>query len=162
VKGIARRPLGSAVLTVLAIVAVLRLRGPEPTHRRALISPHARPPVARRTTGAPAPATHPPTTKPPTTAPPARTSYTGDTYDTRYGPVQVRMTVQGSRIVDVKAIQLPSEAERSREISAYAAPKLRQEALDAQSANIDTVSGATYTSDAYASSLQSAIDQWHH
>ncbi|MBV9039559.1 MAG: FMN-binding protein [Acidimicrobiia bacterium] len=64
-------------------------------------------------------------------------------------------------MTDVQALQLPSDYARSQQISDYAGPKLRQEALDAQSANIDTVSGATYTSDGYRQSLQSALDQVH-
>ena len=85
-------------------------------------------------------------------------SIDGPTVDSQYGPVQVRVTLQGTRLTDVTALQLPSDRARSRQISANAAPKLRQEALTAQSANIDTVSGASYTSEAYASSLQAALN----
>ncbi len=73
--------------------------------------------------------------------------------------MQVRVTLQGTRITDVEALHLPSDRERSAEISDFAGPRLRQEALKAQSANIDTVSGATYTSEGYRQSLQSALDQ---
>jgi uncharacterized protein with FMN-binding domain len=79
--------------------------------------------------------------------------------DTQYGPVQVQITLVGNRIANVNAIQLPSDRSRSIEISQYAAPILRQEALTAQSAQIDVVSGASYTSQGYADSLQSALDQ---
>jgi uncharacterized protein with FMN-binding domain len=78
--------------------------------------------------------------------------------DTRYGPVQVEVTLSGDTIIDVQALQLPSDRQRSAEISNFVAPYLRQEALQAQSANIDTISGATYTSDGYAKSLQSALN----
>jgi len=84
---------------------------------------------------------------------------TGPAVDVRYGPVQVRVTLQGGRLVDVSAVQLPSDRSRSRAISNYAAPILRQEALAAQGAQIDSVSGASYTSDGYAQSLQAALDQ---
>jgi uncharacterized protein with FMN-binding domain len=84
---------------------------------------------------------------------------TGTTYDTRYGPVQVRVTLRGKTIVDVAALQLPQNNPRDIEIDNYAVPQLRQEALDAQSANIDSVSGATYTSEGYIRSLQSALDK---
>lgn len=77
--------------------------------------------------------------------------------DANYGTVQVRLTLAGSRIVDVTAVQLPSGG-RSSEIAAYSAPQLRSEVLAAQSATIDTVSGASYTSDGYARSVQSALD----
>jgi uncharacterized protein with FMN-binding domain len=83
---------------------------------------------------------------------------TGPVVDTQYGPVQVRVTLQGRRIVDVAALQLPNDRSRSVEISNDAAPRLRAEALQAQSANIDVVSGATYTSEGYIRSLQAALD----
>ncbi|MFJ5895304.1 FMN-binding protein [Streptomyces sp. NPDC093064] len=83
---------------------------------------------------------------------------TGETVQTRWGPVQVRVTLAGGRITDVTALAQPSGNPRDREISGYAIPQLRREALAAQSANIDTVSGATYTSDGYRRSLQSALD----
>ncbi|MFD4971014.1 FMN-binding protein [Streptomyces sp. NPDC058424] len=83
---------------------------------------------------------------------------TGETVQTRWGPVQVRVTLVGGRITDVTALAQPSGNPRDREISGYAIPQLRREALAAQSASIDTVSGATYTSDGYRRSLQSALD----
>ncbi len=86
-------------------------------------------------------------------------SYTGSSVDTPFGPVQVQVTIQGGRIADVQALQTPSSHGRSIMINAYAAPLLRQEVLAAQSAQIDVVSGATYTSMAYAQSLQSALGQ---
>ncbi|WP_051926555.1 FMN-binding protein [Streptomyces durhamensis] len=74
-------------------------------------------------------------------------SATGDTVQTRWGPVQVRVTVQGGRLTDVTAVQYPQDNPRDQEINGYALPQLRREALAAQSARIDAVSGATYTSD---------------
>ncbi|MDX6302616.1 MAG: hypothetical protein QOF53_3830 [Nocardioidaceae bacterium] len=82
----------------------------------------------------------------------------GSAYDVGYGTVQVRVTLHGRRITGVTALRLPAGG-RSSDISGYAAPRLRQEALSAQSAHIDTVSGASYTSAGYASSLQSALDR---
>ncbi len=81
----------------------------------------------------------------------------GPVVDTRWGPVQVEVTVSGSQLVDVAALELPSGG-RSSQISRFVEPILRSEALQAQSANIDGVSGATYTSAAYAQSLQAALD----
>ncbi len=75
-----------------------------------------------------------------------------------YGLVQVKVTMTGKKITDVTPLSLPRGG-RSGDISQYAAPQLRREALSAQSAHIDTVSGASYTSAGYASSLQSALDQ---
>ena len=84
-------------------------------------------------------------------------SYAGTVQETRYGPVQVRVTVRAGRLVDVTALQLPQNEPRSAEISVFSAPLLRQEALQAQSASVDTVSGATYTSDGYRASLSAAL-----
>lgn len=81
----------------------------------------------------------------------------GDPIDNQYGTVQVRVTVRGSRITDVQALQMPFDHPRSQFISQQVAPMLRQEVLQAQSAQIDLVSGATFTSDSYAQSLQSAL-----
>ncbi|MFE9652216.1 FMN-binding protein [Micromonospora sp. NPDC006431] len=86
---------------------------------------------------------------------------TGSVAQTRWGPVQVRITVSGGKITDVRTVQVPDGNRRDQEINDYAVPVLRQEALAAQSARIDTVSGATVTSDGYRESLQSAIDAAH-
>jgi uncharacterized protein with FMN-binding domain len=83
---------------------------------------------------------------------------TGPAVPTMFGPVQVRVDLIGAHISDVQAVQLPSDFALSQQISAAAGPILRQEALMAQSAKIDTVSGATYTSQGYRQSLQAALD----
>jgi uncharacterized protein with FMN-binding domain len=85
----------------------------------------------------------------------------GDVVSTQFGDIQVRLTESSGKIVDIQALQLPSDRRRSREISQFSAPILHDEALQAQSAQIDTVSGATYTSEAYRESLQSALDRVH-
>lgn len=84
---------------------------------------------------------------------------TGDAVSTQYGNAQVKVTVSGGRIVDVQAVQLQDNGARSVQISSYAAPLLRQSALAKQTASIDFVSGATYTSTSYQQSLQSALDK---
>jgi len=81
----------------------------------------------------------------------------GKPYDVTYGIVRVKVTMTGTRITDVRAMSLPRGG-HSSDISRYAAPELRREALSAQSAHIDSVSGASYTSAGYARSLQSALD----
>ncbi|MFF0790153.1 FMN-binding protein [Streptomyces spiralis] len=83
---------------------------------------------------------------------------TGETVRTRWGPVRVRITLKNGRITDVTAVSYPTDNPRDQEINSYALPQLRREALAAQSADIDSVSGATYTSDGYRQSLQSALD----
>ena len=106
------------------------------------------------------PATTPAPTTPTTNVPRART-VTGDPVDNQYGTVQVQVTLQGNQITDIVALQMPDGHRRSVEISEQAEPALRQEALQAQSAQIDIVSGATFTSQSYAQSLQSALDRSH-
>jgi uncharacterized protein with FMN-binding domain len=83
---------------------------------------------------------------------------TGDAADTQYGPVQVRLTVNDGKITKAEAVQAP-EGGQSDRVTADAVPKLNQAAVAAGSADIDAVSGATYTSAGYAKSLQSALDK---
>ena len=83
----------------------------------------------------------------------------GDTVQTRYGPVQVQVAVSGSTITDVAVLQYPDGDGRSVQINQYALPQLINETLDAQGSGISMVSGATYTSQGYLQSLQSALDQ---
>jgi uncharacterized protein with FMN-binding domain len=85
----------------------------------------------------------------------------GTVAQTRWGPVQVQVHIGGGRITDVTALQVPSGNRRDAEINAYAVPQLRTEALAAQSAQIDVVSGATVTSEGYMESLQAALDSAH-
>ena len=89
------------------------------------------------------------------------TSYSGDVVPTRWGPVQVSITVAGGRVVAATAVQVPSGNRRDEQINARAVPVLDAEAVQAQSADIDAVSGATVTSDGYVQSLQSALDAAH-
>ena len=87
------------------------------------------------------------------------TTVTGDAASTRWGPVQVQLTVTDGTITDVEVVEYPSDNGKDQQINARALPVLVQETLDAQSADIDMVSGATVTSDGYVESLQSALDQ---
>jgi uncharacterized protein with FMN-binding domain len=89
----------------------------------------------------------------------APVTVTGDAYSFRFGTVQVAVTVDGTDITDVQALSLPEGDRHSAQISAYADPILRGEAISADSASISVISGATCTSRAYAASLQSALDQ---
>jgi uncharacterized protein with FMN-binding domain len=83
---------------------------------------------------------------------------TGQVVSTRYGDVQVQVTISGGAITDVSVLQLPGGDGHSARISEAVEPMLRSEVLQAQSASVDLVSGATYTSTAYRESLQSALD----
>jgi uncharacterized protein with FMN-binding domain len=80
---------------------------------------------------------------------------------TVWGPVQVQVRITGRKITDVTTLIYPTGTERDQEINSYALPRLRRQALTVQSAQIDGVSGATYTSDGYRRSLQAALDSAH-
>jgi uncharacterized protein with FMN-binding domain len=86
-------------------------------------------------------------------------TYTGAAETTRFGTTQVEVTISGGRITEVTTVQLNQDDPRSLQISESAAPTLRTEVLSKQTAAVDIVSGATYTSDAYEASLQSALDK---
>jgi len=84
-------------------------------------------------------------------------SFTGQDFPNFYGDVQVQVIVSGGRITDVKALQYPTDRPQSAYISSVAIPYLHDEVLKAQSAQIDIISGATFTSESYAQSVQSAL-----
>lgn len=85
----------------------------------------------------------------------------GTVAQTRWGPVQVQVRISSGKISDISVLQQPDGNGRDAEINSYALPVLKQQVLDAQSANIDGVSGATVTSDGYRESLQAALDAAH-
>lgn len=89
----------------------------------------------------------------------AGTSYAGSTYSSPYGPMQVSITVSGGKITDIRWEQVPQSDGHSYRINSYAAPLLVDQALQAQSATVDGVSGATYTTEGFRTSLQSAIEK---
>ena len=158
-----RRVLGALATTVIGVLWLVTFRvtplpvdavAAEPTAARAQSpSPAVRTATPTRTAG-PQPTAVP-------GSPAAAGTFTGSLVDTRYGPVQVRIVVSGQKVVDVQAVLLPRDRARSAAISQYSAPILRSEAIAAQTAQIDVVSGATYTSVAYARSFESALKQAH-
>lgn len=85
--------------------------------------------------------------------------YTGSAVQTQFGSVQVQVTLAGGKLTEVVPLKLTDRDNRSVQISNQAAPMLRQEVLAAQSAQVNSIGGATYTSQGYLSSLQSALDQ---
>ena len=151
-----------ATAGALGVLATFHSSSAKPTALATTAAPPT--PAGSPTTAASTPTTAtslPSTTArvaPTTTALPAARAVTGPDIGTRFGDVQVQAVFRGQQLIDVRAIRLPFDHERSREISDYAGPRLRAEALRAQSANIDLVSGATYTSEGYIQSLQSALD----
>jgi uncharacterized protein with FMN-binding domain len=151
--------------TVIGVVALLSFKthGQVPTVAGGLPSAGLPAPSATSasssTTGAPpdpstASGSHAATRK--TRSP---SSYIGAAEHTRYGIVQVKITVSGKKITNVGFVQLTAFDGRSQQINSGAAPILLRETLEAQSANINSVSGASYTSQGYAQSLQSALDK---
>jgi uncharacterized protein with FMN-binding domain len=163
-----KRGFAALLITTGALILLLSFKTPDETvpvrsgSGVAIVEPTTGSGSGRTPT--PAPTTAPGATPGPTaTSRPASGGSAARTVDgpvvsTRYGDIQVEAVVAGGKVTDVVALQLPT-GRRSGQISSYAEPILHQEALGAQSANIDLVSGATYTSDAYARSLQAALDQ---
>lgn len=103
--------------------------------------------------------TGPSPTGPSTTEPTSARTLTGDDVQYRYGDIQLQVTETGSRITNVSILQNGADDPHSAQINSQAVPLLESETLSAGSAQIDGVSGATYTSQAYVESLQSALDQ---
>lgn len=136
-----KRAAAAIVLTIAGLVTLLGFKTGQPPAAN-LASPGSTPTGSGAPTG---------TTR----------TVTGPVVQTPFGSVQVRVTSDGGRITNVTAVQLPKDTGYSNLLSQTAGPQLRREALAAQTAHIDAVSGATYTSDGYARSLQSALDQLH-
>ncbi len=170
-----------------AQAAVAPVQAPKPTEQTSAVatvgaptptdSPSATPVPAdtaqsATSTNAPTPA---PTAVPPTSAPPSPTDaptaaptavasgykngqFTGQEVDAFYGIVQVQVNIQGGKIANVQFLQYPNDRSRSVYINSQAMPMLQQEAIQAQSAQVDIIGGATLTSQAFVMSLQSALD----
>lgn len=100
-----------------------------------------------------------PPTVPPTSSGYKNGSFTGDVADAFYGNIQVRIAMQDGKITDVQFLQYPNDRDNSIQINEYAMPILKSEAIQAQSANVDIVSGATDSSQAFIQSLQSALNK---
>jgi uncharacterized protein with FMN-binding domain len=160
-----RRVLFALVATVAGVAWLVTFRvTPHPRPVAAAPGPSLPTPAASET---PAPGADPPSAAPtatPTPAPtnrPADGAFSGPVVPTRFGDVQVRIVVKGGRVTDVSTPQMPTDRARSAEITQYVTPVLRSEVIQAQSARIDVISGATYTSEAYAQSLDAALRQDH-
>jgi len=159
-----KRVLLSAFGTVLGLVALLSFKSHGAPLGNGALPSAALPATAGASSpaGAGASAGAPPVPgagKSPAAGPTTSKAYLGQAVQTQYGIVQVKLTVSGTKITNVSFAQLTAYDGRSQEINSQAAPILLQETLSAQSARIDTVSGASYTSDGYVQSLQSALDK---
>jgi uncharacterized protein with FMN-binding domain len=164
-----RRSLAAVAGTVVGLAGLLHYKsGPPPSQLASgpigsaghtpgsAVTPTT--PTTEASPGIGTPSPTAPATTAPAPAPAGGGTFTGPVVSTRYGPVQVQVTLSGGRITDVSALELPTDRARSAAISNAAAPILRREVLAAQGASIDIVSGATYTSEGYARSLQAALD----
>lgn len=141
--------MNRAVATTTATVAGLFLM--------LALKPHQTSTAAAAPPAGPAPSASPSAVPSPRDRDGTSGTFTGDTIDTRRGPVQVRVTLAKGRLTKIAVLK----GRHDEGAGAHAVPRLTQEALAAQSAEIDAVSGATFTSQGYISSLQSALDRAH-
>lgn len=165
-----KRALVAIAATAFALALMFSFKTPEATTDLSggggsqVVAPSGQGFGGQPTPRTPRPGSTPRPTSPGATSPPTTTNgsgtLTGTDIRTRFGDVQVQVTLKNGKITDVTALLLPTHG-RSGSISQAVEPMLHDEALQAQSAQIDVVSGATYTSEAYAQSLQSALDQVH-
>jgi len=154
--------LGSLAVIGSLIGAKALAVGATPGVQPAPRAPSGTQPIPRATSGGSAtPASHAPSSKPSpsATSQSAGGTFTGDPASARYGDVQVQIDVTSGHIDDIRVVQYPNSNRRDVAINQRAIPVLIAGSLAAQSANIDVVSGATYTSRGYQKSLQSAIDK---
>lgn len=161
-----RRGAAALLLTTAALALLLSFKTPSdptPTAGTRVAVTGAETPTPAPTASGPAATIAPAAASPTATTAPASAdlrdgTIDGAVVDTRWGTVQVQVTIAGGAITDVAALQLPSGDHHSADISQRVEPLLRSSALAVQGAEIDVVSGATYTSLAYAQSLQAALD----
>jgi uncharacterized protein with FMN-binding domain len=157
----------STIVTGVTVVGVAWLLNYKVTaHQLTAIAPVS-PTVGTSASPSPSPSAMPSPSATPSPSPSPSASavlngtFTGADFPNRFGDVQVRVVISNKHITDVQAVQLPTDRAESAYISQQAGPWLRTEALQAQSANIDIISGATYTSQSYVQSLESALKQAH-
>jgi uncharacterized protein with FMN-binding domain len=147
-------------MTVVGVAAILNYKITPHQLAATVVAPPT--PDAGNTVSSPAASPAATPLPSPTPSPAAANgAFTGSDVPNRFGDVVVRVVITNGHITDVQAVQLPTDRQESAYISEQAGPLLRSEALQAQSANIDIISGATYTSESYAQSLESALQQAH-
>jgi uncharacterized protein with FMN-binding domain len=145
-----RTPPSTAPITAVTVPTPTASASPTAT-----ATPSGAPPSG---SGSPAPSATPAATPTPVASGLRSGTFTGQAYNDAYGNIQVAVVISGGKITDVKVLQYPQNEPQSSFISSQALPLLREEVLRAQSARIDAVSGATFTSENYAASVQSALD----
>ncbi|MGH7635324.1 MAG: FMN-binding protein [Candidatus Dormibacteria bacterium] len=143
--------------TAVAVVLLISFRTPPPNASGTGASVPVQP--SPSDSGGSAPASTPAPSPTPKSSGATSGTFTGQDYPNQFGDVKVQVVMAGGKITDIKVLQYPYDRARSAEISQQALPLLREEVLQAQSARIDILGGATFTSDSYAQSVQSALDQ---
>ena len=156
------RAVVTLVATVVVLVLLVSFRTPPSNSLSVLppLRPSASATAAPTPTasGSPPPGGASPTPTPSSTGSELKNgSFTGQDFPNFYGDVQVKVVVSGGKVTDVVAVRYPTDRPQSAYISSVAVPLLRTEVLQAQSAQIDVISGATFTSESYAQSVQSAL-----
>jgi uncharacterized protein with FMN-binding domain len=147
------------VATTIAIVLLFSFKTPPPPIQPIVADVSPSPSLGPSPSASGASPTPTPTGT--ATGAPKDGQYTGPAVITPFGNVQVRLIISGGKITDVQALALTNDSRRSVAISNFAAPRLHDEVLQAQSAQVNSISGATYTSAAYMQSAQAALDQAH-
>jgi uncharacterized protein with FMN-binding domain len=158
-----KRAVTALLATIASVVWLVTFRV-TPHARAVAAAPAQSSPAVTETpagAGTNASATPAATPTPAPTNKPASGTFTGPVIGTEFGDVQVRIVVTNGHLIDINAVQMPFDRARSAEITQYVTPVLRSEAIQAQSARIDIISGATFTSEAYAESLDAALRQDH-
>jgi len=150
-----RRVVLAIVSTVASLVLLLSFK----THNPSVATPPAATSNATGNTSTGSSSTGSSTSTGGSTGASGTKTVTGDAVDTRYGPVQVQVTVTDGKVTNATAVEYPVTDPRDAQINAYAIPALNQEAVQSGTAGIDMISGATYTSEGYIQSLQSALNK---
>jgi uncharacterized protein with FMN-binding domain len=152
-----RRVILAIAGTITGLVLLLGFKTASTTSRVSV--PAAIAPGTSGSTSSSSSSPTPSAASPSTSSATATKTVTGTSVDTRWGPVQVKITAVNGKITSAQAVDYPQNNSRDQEINSVAIPQLQQETINASSANIDMVSGATYTSQGYIQSLQSALDK---
>jgi uncharacterized protein with FMN-binding domain len=152
-----RRVILAIAGTITGLVLLLGFKTASATSRVSV--PAAIAPGTSGSTSSSSSSPTPSAASPSTSSATATKTVTGTSVDTRWGPVQVKITAVNGKITSAQAVDYPQNNSRDQEINSVAIPQLQQETINASSANIDMVSGATYTSQGYIQSLQSALDK---
>jgi uncharacterized protein with FMN-binding domain len=149
---VVRRVIPAALATAAVVALLASVRGRPPV----IVAPAHAPPPPKVTPGQSQ--IRRVSSRKPTAKGPIRTA-TGRIFTTPFSVIEVRVTFTGDELTRVETVELSGTGARTQAINARAEPILREEALKAGSAKIDVVTGATYTSESYKGSLQSAIDR---